>query len=399
MSGFTTSIYATAFALCLFSAGVLSGWRTRTGRPLGFFTIYLSFEAIGFVFEVLMLHPATPLKSLWLGLRMIASLLVAPALWLAMREVIEGERPRLRALSRWHFATIALGATLALPLLETAHWGVTYSDPARPPVGYPNLVHTTMLLCLLLFAVQVPWYLWRCRRLLIGQAHDAAARGAEAPAGITWLHLPLLVVFCTWCIGVMRTLLGAFGATREEHVLLFAIVQVSVTVTVVYLVVRRAATLGAETTTAIEPPTPSPVALPEKPAEPYARTNLDGATRTRIRQKIEQAMLDDAVYTDSLISLRSLAGAIKEKSHYVSQVINQDLGTTFYELVNRYRIERAKTLLGQAQEQTILEIALVVGFNSKSTFNAAFRRHTGKTPTEFRAIQTPANPTKAEPRP
>ena len=74
--------------------------------------------------------------------------------------------------------------------------------------------------------------------------------------------------------------------------------------------------------------------------------------------------------------------------HYVSQVINQDLGSNFYELVNQRRIERAMQLLMEPPNRTILEIALSVGYNSKSTFNTAFRRQTGVTPTEYRAKAT-----------
>jgi AraC-like DNA-binding protein len=91
-----------------------------------------------------------------------------------------------------------------------------------------------------------------------------------------------------------------------------------------------------------------------------------------------------------LLSLRSLSRQIGEKTHYVSQVINQDLGTNYYELVNRRRIQRAQELLIASPEQTVLEIALSVGFNSKSTFNTAFRRLTGMTPTDFRRKSPPS---------
>jgi len=84
-----------------------------------------------------------------------------------------------------------------------------------------------------------------------------------------------------------------------------------------------------------------------------------------------------------MLNLRSLSRLLNEKAHYVSQVINQDLGANFYELVNRTRIERAQRLLVEAPERTVLEIALSVGYNSKSTFNTAFRRQTGVTPTEY----------------
>jgi AraC-like DNA-binding protein len=85
------------------------------------------------------------------------------------------------------------------------------------------------------------------------------------------------------------------------------------------------------------------------------------------------------------LSLGSLSRRIHENEHYVSQVINQELKTSFYEYVNAHRIEHAKQLLIESPDQNVLDIALSVGFNTKSTFNSAFRRHTGITPREFRA--------------
>ena len=98
-----------------------------------------------------------------------------------------------------------------------------------------------------------------------------------------------------------------------------------------------------------------------------------------------QALAAEPVYGDSLLNLRTLSRTINEKAHYVSQVINQDMGSGFYELLSRQRIERAKQILAGPGKRTVLEIALAVGFNSKSTFNTAFRRYTGMTPRDFRA--------------
>jgi AraC-like DNA-binding protein len=117
----------------------------------------------------------------------------------------------------------------------------------------------------------------------------------------------------------------------------------------------------------------------------YARSRLDAGTRERIVRKLEAALATKTLCCDSLLNLRSLSRSINEKAHYVSQVINQDLNVNFYELVNRHRIEQAKGLLARAPDQTVLEIALAVGFNSKSTFNTAFRQNTGMTPREYRA--------------
>jgi AraC-like DNA-binding protein len=96
-------------------------------------------------------------------------------------------------------------------------------------------------------------------------------------------------------------------------------------------------------------------------------------------------MTTGRLHLDSGVTLRSLCEALKENPHYVSQVINQDLETTFYDLIKKHRIEDAMVALVEEPDKTVLDIALAVGFNSKSTFNAAFRQHAGMTPREFRA--------------
>ena len=247
---------------------------------------------------------------------------------------------------------------LLIPLVSAAHLGTGYSDPHRPASWlYSKIIHTGMLGCIGIFAVQVPWYLRRSQRMLLGDA--------RAPK---WLHLPLAVVFTAWLLGLLRTLQCISHAPRELD-LVFAFAEVGVTVAAIYLVVRHGGN-GAD-------------AMETAPAK-YARSKLDAATIARIKGKIEGALARPDVYGDSLLNLRSLSRTIGEKAHYVSQVINQDLDATFYELVSRYRIEQAKKLLADAPNQTVLEIALAVGFNAKSTFNTAFRRYAGMTPSEFR---------------
>jgi AraC-like DNA-binding protein len=385
MHAFASTLYTAAFALCAFAAGLLCTQRRRAGQGFAYFGVYLAIEALGFGLELMMHHPATPMKSLWLALRMSSALLIAPCLWLAVREIVEGERPSLASLHRGHFLVIAIGVVLTLPLLQTTHLGLSYASAAHVPDPlHDRFVHGTMLLCLALFAVQVPYYLWCCRQLLVRKFH--AGNGAlAASAPFAWLHLPLTIVFTTWLVGLFRTIYGAFGATTPGHVVLFALIQAGVTVAVIYLIVRREAGFEDQVAPAAPDVTEPSAAEPAAPRARYSRTELDPALRERIRRKIEAALQNETVYADSLISLRNLSGAIKEKTHYVSQVINQDLGTSFYELINHRRIDRAKTLLTDSPKQSVIEIALAVGFNSKSTFNAAFRRQVGMTPTEYRA--------------
>ena len=372
MNGVQSSLYTVAIALCMFSAGILRGEKARTGRMFDWFTTFLIIEGVGFIFELLMVHPAVPLKSLWLALRMATSLLIAPCVWLTVRESIEDVRPRLSALGGGHGAAIVAGFVMLLPLIGAAHLGLDYPNRLHPLSAlHSRVIHGTMLLCIAIFAVQVPYYLWRCRRLVL-----------ESSRSLAWLQLPLIAVLTTWVLGLLRTLQCATHAPKELS-LFFALADVGATVGAIYLIVRRVSL--AETHPAVVGK--NLLLSPTPPVAKYVKSRLDAPLRERIKRKLETALATEELYRDSLLNLRSLSRGINEKAHYVSQVINEDLRASFYELVNRHRVERAKNLLLEAPDQTVLEIALAVGFNSKSTFNTAFRRNVGMTPTEFRAAK------------
>jgi AraC-like DNA-binding protein len=66
-------------------------------------------------------------------------------------------------------------------------------------------------------------------------------------------------------------------------------------------------------------------------------------------------------------------------------VINQGFRLNFNDLINQYRIEAVKQKLkaGEQKTQTLLGIAYDCGFNSKATFNRAFKKATGQSPKEW----------------
>jgi AraC-like DNA-binding protein len=106
-------------------------------------------------------------------------------------------------------------------------------------------------------------------------------------------------------------------------------------------------------------------------------------------KEIEQLtayMKAEKPYLNPSLSIRNLAEEIKMNSRDLSVLINQYLDKHFFDFVNEYRIEEAKSILKNPakKEFTVLEILYEVGFNSKSSFNTAFKKHTGLTPTQFR---------------
>jgi len=69
-------------------------------------------------------------------------------------------------------------------------------------------------------------------------------------------------------------------------------------------------------------------------------------------------------------------------ANYVSQTLNQTMQTSFFEYVNNARVEAAKEKLLN-NDGTVLEIAMAVGFNARSSFYKAFKASTGMTPGEY----------------
>jgi AraC-like DNA-binding protein len=122
------------------------------------------------------------------------------------------------------------------------------------------------------------------------------------------------------------------------------------------------------------------------PIMKYQKSSLSDENKELILSKIRKEMEGNSYYTNNLASLSGLAKQINESSHHVSQVINEKLNKNFFELLASYRVEYAKKLIIKDKDAklTVEELAELVGYNSKSSFNNAFKTITSKTPSEFR---------------
>ncbi|MFL5813246.1 MAG: helix-turn-helix domain-containing protein, partial [Bdellovibrionia bacterium] len=101
---------------------------------------------------------------------------------------------------------------------------------------------------------------------------------------------------------------------------------------------------------------------------------------------IEKTMKEQQPYLDPNFNLTKLSKLVRVPDYQLSQVLNMGMKTNFYDLLNRYRIEHLIELWSDPSrdEISILDLAFEVGFNSKSTFNTAFKKVTGKTPSAYR---------------
>jgi len=117
----------------------------------------------------------------------------------------------------------------------------------------------------------------------------------------------------------------------------------------------------------------------------YSRSQISEEDSLRIQHKLINAMEVEFLYRDSNLTLRSLSDATGISENRISQVFTTKIQLGFYDFVNSWRIKDACIKMKKTND-TILDIAYAVGFNSRSTFNTAFKKHTGQTPSKYRNL-------------
>jgi len=133
---------------------------------------------------------------------------------------------------------------------------------------------------------------------------------------------------------------------------------------------------------------------PQIMASPYNLGKTAKYTKSGLTPEKAEAYLKNLVvimekekpFTNLNLTLKELADKLSISSHNLSEVINLHVQQSFYDFINNYRVEEAKKMLAdpKSQNMTILAIAFDVGFNSKSSFNSIFKKHTRMTPSEYK---------------
>lgn len=130
-------------------------------------------------------------------------------------------------------------------------------------------------------------------------------------------------------------------------------------------------------------------ALHEIPAlkkkESVKATRLDEEEKEKTLSLVMEIMKEDKPYLDSELSLPQLADICSLTTHKLSDVLNSS-GTIFYDFINRYRVEEFCRLIAHPENEayTLLALAMDAGFSSKTTFNTAFKKVMGQTPSQYK---------------
>ena len=128
--------------------------------------------------------------------------------------------------------------------------------------------------------------------------------------------------------------------------------------------------------------------------EPLAEfQNSDNDEEDNLKNVFKRLLLaveKEKIYTDPNISLAKTAEIIKSNEKYVSTAIATYAKTNYSNFINSYRINQAKLLIYENNNLNINEVMYVCGFNSRTTFYEAFKKHTGMSPRQFKDLKTEA---------
>ena len=116
------------------------------------------------------------------------------------------------------------------------------------------------------------------------------------------------------------------------------------------------------------------------------RSNLSTTDYSQKKQKILQYMKEEKPYLNSNLTINELSQNLGMHYKTLSKILNKEFGCTFYDIINKYRVNEVKEKLRDTNNTnlTIMSIAYECGFNSKSSFNTLFKKITGKTPSDYR---------------
>ena len=316
----------------------------------------------------------------------VAVFLYGPLLYFYVCALTARSAWTLRQQSWLHLLPLVLCALLLIPLLRLY-------DAALVEVIYERSIGevgdggwaTGRFLLDVLPRLLIAFYLFLgFRRLMQHGRNIRDTFSSIEHINLNWLRNLLIAWLMLWAMYFVALAFGGRGPVENA----LNVAMVFVVYALGYLGLRQPEiftqsdlAVRKESTVLSKAATNSGVSKPK-----YEKSALDTASSEALLTELETIMRNEQPYLDSTLTLSQLADQLGISSNYLSQVINQRAGSNFFDFVNGYRIETAKSLLADPAnaKMNVLTVAMDSGFNSKSAFYTAFKHHTSETPSQFR---------------
>lgn len=294
-----------------------------------------------------------------------------------------------------HFIAPVISTLLAVPFfLLSFEQKLNIIEQGYAVSSWVGLTKVTLPLQMAIFGIMFTVYLTLCFvRLYRHNQFISHYFSFREKVTLAWLRNLLVVMLVFWVL--MSAFIALLGSSVNTNN--FIIVLMLVTVVAIHYMgimgLLQPPIFPVRSTAAPVTPSvtdkfvePLPNAEPATSSKKYQHSGLTEADIERIAKKLIVKMENDTPYLENNLTLPDLAKMIGVSSNYLSQVLNVYFEMNFFDFINSYRIKFAENLLLKPEKttSTVLDIAMASAFNSKSAFYSAFRKQTGKSPTEYR---------------
>lgn len=221
--------------------------------------------------------------------------------------------------------------------------------------------------CIFIFQfIYLLYFLIRSRNVLVEyRLKLEKTQSSINESDIRWLRIMWLGLVLIWLFAMAFLMLLFFTEIYRRHMDYLYVLPSSI---LIYLVSYRLAGVTWERPAA---------------ALKYEKSGLKPDEAEAYKDRIHEVILDEQLYLVKGLKLQDVADRLDLNTHQLSQLINQYLNTTFFDLINAYRVREAKERIQNNPEYTLLQIAFDSGFNNKTSFVNAFKRFEGTTPSRY----------------
>jgi AraC-like DNA-binding protein len=376
--------------IIIFSANLLflRSFKRQVYLPLAIFLL-----AIGVIICRPTLAVFFPLlQPIFIIFSLPALLLIGPCFWFYVQGLTHETPWHFTRQSKHHFIPFVFGAFIALislllpaeirhALLVDGNEGILASTSIVLRYVIYGLLITTFTL-VLGWVIQSGFYFYQIiRQLNSYRRHLKDLFASTESKEIQWLSWLLFAVGTVWSATVVNIVLDNLFFSVQWNAMLSN--------GIVFVMIWSISTWGLRQKPGFEELYDNNEDIKVKvvqdsiPQAKYQRSPLDEQQASQIARKIAKAMREDKIYLDASLSLQKLAKYISTSPNYISQTLNETLGMNFFDYVNKYRVEAAQQHL-EHTNNTVLDIAMTVGFNAKSSFYTAFKKETHQTPSQYR---------------
>lgn len=345
----------------------------------------------------------------------VINLLYGPSFYLYVRALTDGISFKLTSIYWLHMLPVVLAAfvCMLLPELSSEQFVRLYYENAVANAGDESLVQSVISRIAMASVLSIGVYLFlSIRRLTIHARLVRQQFSSIEKVTLNWLRSLLIALSVLYFILIFDGFYIDDAGFHEDLNSLLYLMIVAVIYTMGYVGMRQPAifsnresvaahellesmslstSTSTSTSTTTSTSTPAPTANDVENDDEvgdeakYKTSALDAEMSVALSEDLQLYMKTEKPYLESQLTLPQLAAQLNISSNYLSQVINEQFQKNFFDFINQYRVAEAKSLLSKkSKASSIVDIAFESGFNSKSAFYSAFKKHVGMTPSEFR---------------